>query len=48
LEAGKNRLAGDTARKATSDEVKTLRAEASNLKEVLSLLGSVSHFVCNF
>ena len=48
LEAGKNQLAGDTARKATSDEVKTLRAEASTLKEVLSLLGSVSHLVCNF
>ena len=28
LEAGKKRLAGDTAREATSDEVKTLRAEA--------------------
>ena len=27
LEAGKKRLAGDTAREATSDEVKTLRAE---------------------
>ena len=28
LEAGKKRLAGDTARQATSTEVKTLRAEA--------------------
>jgi transposase-like protein len=28
LEAGKKRLAGDTTREATSDEVKTLRAEA--------------------
>src|SRR3954452_16500926 len=28
LEAGKRRLAGDTARDATSDEVKTLRVEA--------------------
>ena len=27
LEAGKKRLAGDTAREATSDEVKTLRTE---------------------
>jgi transposase len=27
LEAGKKRLAGDTAREATSDEVKGLRAE---------------------
>ena len=32
LEAGKRRLAGDTAREATSDEVKTLRAEARQLK----------------
>ena len=29
LEAGKKRLAGDTARAATSDEVKDLRREAS-------------------
>ena len=29
LEAGKRRLAGDTARQATSPEVKDLRAEAS-------------------
>ena len=35
LEAGKKRLAGDTAREATSDEVKELRAEASALKETL-------------
>ena len=28
LEAGKTRLAGDTAREATSDEVKELKAEA--------------------
>jgi transposase len=28
LEAGKRRLAGDTARAATSDEVKDLRREA--------------------
>ena len=32
LEAGKRRLAGDTARAATSDEVKTLRREASAQK----------------
>ena len=38
LEAGKKRLAGDTAREATSDEVKTLRAEASGLKETLAEL----------
>src|SRR5690242_16696340 len=38
LEAGKKRLAGDTARAATSDEVKDLRREASALKEVLAEL----------
>src|SRR6202011_1953367 len=36
LEAGKKRLAGDTAREATSDEVKGLRAEAQQLKELLA------------
>ena len=36
LEAGKKRLAGDTAREATSDEVKVLRAEARSLKEALA------------
>ena len=36
LEAGKKRLAGDTERQATSNEVKTLRAEARNLKEALA------------
>ncbi len=36
LEAGKKRLAGDTARQATSTEVKTLRAEARALKEALA------------
>jgi transposase len=36
LEAGKKRLAGDTARAATSDEVKTLRKEARDLKEVVA------------
>jgi transposase len=35
LEAGKKRLAGDTARAATSDEVKDLRREAQALKEVV-------------
>src|SRR5919199_5265382 len=38
LEAGKKRLAGDTAREATSDEVKGLRREASALKEVVAEL----------
>jgi len=35
MEAGKKRLAGDTVREATSDEVKELRAETSALKETL-------------
>ena len=36
LEAGKQRLAGDTARQATSPEVKELRSESSALKEVVA------------
>jgi transposase len=36
LEAGKRRLAGDTARAATTDEVKGLRREAQELKEVVA------------
>ena len=38
LEAGKKRLAGDTAREATSGEVKDLRRETSALKEVVAEL----------
>ncbi len=38
LEAGKKRLAGDTSRAATSDEVKGLRKEAVTLKEVVAEL----------
>ena len=38
VEAGKKRLAGDTARAATSDEVKDLRRETSALKEVVAEL----------
>ena len=38
LEAGRKRLAGDTAREATSDEVKGLRKEAVTLKEVVAEL----------
>jgi transposase len=38
LEAGKKRLAGDTARAATTDEVKELRREAGALKEVVAEL----------
>ena len=36
LEAGEKRLAGDTVREATTDEVKVLRSEASALKEALA------------
>ena len=36
LEASKKRLAGDTARAATSDEVKALRKESRELKEVVA------------
>jgi len=36
MEAGKKRLAGDVARAATADEVKELRREARDLKEVVA------------
>lgn len=36
LEAGKKRLAGDTTRAATSTEVKDLRRESRDLKEVVA------------
>jgi transposase len=36
MEAGKRRLAGDTARAATTDEVRGLRREASALKECVA------------
>ena len=36
LEAGKRRLAGDTARAATNGEVKDLRREAQELKAVVA------------
>ena len=36
MEAGKRRLAGDTARAATSSEVQDLRREARNLKECVA------------
>ena len=36
LEAGKRRLAGDTARAATSSEVKDLKRQALELKEVVA------------
>ena len=36
LEAGKKRLSGDTVRQATSDEVKDLRVENTQLREVVA------------
>ncbi len=36
MEAGRRRLAGDTARAANTDEVKDLRREARDLKEVVA------------
>lgn len=36
MEAGKKRLAGDTAREANTGEVKDLRPEARDLKEVVA------------
>jgi transposase len=36
LEAGKRRLAGDTARQATSPEIKDLRSESLALKEAVA------------
>ncbi len=38
LEAGKKRLAGDTIREATSDEVRNLRGETRLLKETVAEL----------
>ena len=38
LEAGKRRLAGDTTRAATTDEVKSLHQEARALKELVAEL----------
>jgi len=36
LEAGKKRLAGDTTREATFDEIRQLRTESAALKEALA------------
>jgi len=36
MEAGKKRLAGDTMREANTDEVKGLRRESRDLKEVVA------------
>ena len=38
MEAGKKRLSGDIIREAASDEVKTLRSEATTLKKTLAEL----------
>ncbi len=38
LEAGKKRLAGDTARQATSGEVKNLKREMRDMKELVAEL----------
>jgi len=36
MEAGKRRFSGDTARAATSDEVKDIRRGSRDLKEVVA------------
>ena len=36
MEAGKKRLAGDIVRQANTSEVKGLRSEARNMKEVIA------------
>ncbi len=45
LEAGKKRLAGDTARSATSDEVRALRRESRELKEALADVTLENHLL---
>ena len=45
LEAGKARLAGDTARQATAPEVKDLRSESAALKEVVAELTLVNRLL---
>jgi len=47
MEAGKKRLAGDTARSATTDEVKDLRREARDLNGLKQIRkGSGGPFPC--
>jgi hypothetical protein len=41
LEAGKRRLSGDTARQATSPEVKDLRSESLALKECVAASSTI-------
>lgn len=47
LEAGKKRLVGDTAREATSDEVRNLCSETRLLKETVAelLISAIVNFV---
>lgn len=45
LEAGKRRLAGDTERQASSGEVKDLRRETSDLKELVADLTFVNRLL---
>ena len=45
LEAGKRRLAGDTARAATSSEVTDLRRDANSFKTVLLCGGKASKII---
>ena len=45
LEAGKKRLAGDVKREATSDEVKRLRGENVDLKQVVAELTLDNHLL---
>ena len=45
LEAGKKRLAGDTAREATSSEVSDLRSENEQLKQLVAELSLNNRFL---
>ena len=45
LEAGKKRLAGDTAREATSSEVTDLRSENDQLKQLVAELSLRNRFL---
>lgn len=45
LEAGKKRLSGDTARQASTGEVKDLRREMRDLKEVVADLTLENHLL---
>ena len=47
LEAGKKRLAGDTEREASSSEVKGLRLEVADLKELVADLSLENRLLKN-